>query len=473
MRPAIRSLMLRLPWDGYAHSTLGSNSNDGRTPGRPVQTLAKLMSLPGRRFCLMGGSEWEEALVPTRHGLTIGTDAAGLISKPRLLGSSSISTNSWSSVTGDEYSTPSALSFADTHIFMESGGSVTALAKGTAGSLTAGQYAFSGGTLRVNKGGGAPTTAQTFRVPWRTPVYLNGIHDTKLLGLFIAYSENYGVQLSDSLAVDGTVQIGCEYCWCMADLVNGFLLSTRNLIADFYAHDTVNTKGDAFSFHGAGSGTIANGTIRRIRKNGITNAEPGSWLYKGLLLDGANMAVYAEAGAAGTHVLQGLRLVNVKPGQIAGEPFLYLASGGGLQQAGTTITVDGISIALGAFPNDGGSSNVRGIRFDGGGIVTVRNAALWGTATNTHVADAVTKMSIGLYKSAGSFALESHNAAGGSTADRSGWGTNNAVNLAADPYTDVSGQDLAPGVGSPLAGAGLAVAGVTGATPDIGYTAVP
>ena len=438
----------------FVDSVNGNDSNSGRSVGKAVATFSAAASLwrAGERIGVARGSTFREAITAIPNGARVVAYGAG--DKPKLLGSSAVSSGSWTNVSGDEYSVASALVYAGTHIiWVDANGTETALALGTAGGLTVNQYDIDAGHLHVNIGR-APTASDVFEVPQRVPLAIDGKNGITLQNLDIRYSSGNGITLASTTAVDRISILSCDFAFCMTDQVNAFQFGTNILIDGCTFRDQPNASGDAVSLHTTSTGyVIRNCAFTRIGKNGVANSEKGSGTIYNNVFDGANCVIYNDGGAGGPHNIIRNRFYNEKPQLSAGEPRIYV---NGALNAATEVNIYNNSIAKGT-----GSGNERGIRVDGG-TVTARNNAVWG--------DGATDFSIGLMQSGGTL-TESHNAAGGSTTNRSTWPSNSAIPISVDPYTNVSAGDLSPAGGSPLIGAGTAVMGVTtGSPPDVGYT---
>jgi hypothetical protein len=454
MRPAIRSILRRGPFDLYVNSVSGSDSYGGKTTAGPLATLAAALAVakPGMRIGVARGSTFREAVTTIPNGATVSAYGSG--NKPKLLGSTAVTSAAWANVAGNEWNVASALAYAGTHIiWVAANGTETALALGTAGALTANQYDIDAGNLHVNIGR-EPIITDVFEVPQRVPVEIDGKSGITLQNLDIRYSNGNGISLASTAAVDGISLLACDFAFCMTDQVNAQQFGTNLLVDGCAFRDQPNSVGDAVSFHNASTNyTIKNCTFTRIGKNGVANSEKGSGTIYNNVFNGANCVIYNDGGQGGPHYITRNRSYNEKPSLSAGEPRIYV---NGALNASSTVFIYNNSIAKGT-----GTGNERGIRVDGGTVVARNNAVS---------AHGGTAFSIGLYGAGGTI-TESNNGAGGCTTNNLTFGTTDAITISADPYTDVATGDLSPGVASPLTGAGVAVAGVTtGSPPDAGYT---
>ena len=141
-------------FDYYVDSVAGNDFNDGKTPLTPLATIAaavtKVGSTAGLSVGLKRGSTFRNDRL-NFGGVGTSVRAYGTGANPRILGSTAIS-GSWSNVSGNIYSTPLAYTPVNVYWQDASSGAITKLYPGTAGSLTANQWAVSGGNLQVNIG---------------------------------------------------------------------------------------------------------------------------------------------------------------------------------------------------------------------------------------------------------------------------------------------------------------------------------
>lgn len=454
---------LHTPFDYYVDSVGGNDGRAGTSLGAAFASFAPLASLPvrsGIRVGLAGGSLWRTSLVVPQPGMTFGPYGSG--AAPQISNSVPFSSATWASVAGAEYKLASgstvgpnpggatpAIFWVDTSVTPNV---VTALFKGTAGALTANQWAIASNFLNVNIGR-SPVATDRFEVGQGYGVQIEK-SNTRISGLYAAFNGNYNIAANTVSPVDNVQIDNCELAFTSADncnINNGAGTNIRFLYN--YSHDSFNDGGgggDGFSAHGACSGVVAYNTFRRNGKNGIANSEKGTWDYRGNKFDASNFAVYGDGGGGSIHRAWGNTFVNEKPQLSAGEARIYIGA------LTATVQLYNNSVAKGT-----GAGNERGIRVDGG-TATARNNVVWGAGA--------TPFSIGLYQAGGAL-TESNNAAGGSSADRITWGSTSPITISSDPFTSVATGNLAPGVSSPLLAAGVAVTNFTnGSPPDVGYT---
>lgn len=462
----------------YIDPDYGNDNNTGRSPGLAFASEAPLTAsllTPGTRVL------YRRDRSPLRSQLTIpSSGAAGApiffgaygpgTSKPRKYGSTAVSSGSWTSVTGTEYKIATALHAPNPGgaspsgvYWIDTNGTTTALFKGTAGSLTSGQYVITGGFLNVNIGR-APDATDTFEVAQINHAFLVNKSHIVINGLDIRFTENYGIGVNTLAAVDDVEVSDCDISWTTNDGCNvnsgtatnfRFL---RNLVSD--PQPDGSGAGDGFSVHLGSTYAVEGCTFRRCGKTGIGNSELSIGTIHNCLFDGATLSINGETAGGGSIAVRRCRFVNEAPFRVGSDnPMIYFLAGCHVE---TTAILENISLARGT-----GTTNLRGIRNGGVTITSAKNLALYGTGPGNTMDNGF------LNFSPGTVSGESNNAVGGCTTNRNGWpspGTN-PVTVSADPYNNVAGNDLTPGAGSPLTAAGVAIEGVTtGSPPDIGYT---
>lgn len=447
----------------YVDSINGNNANAGHRTS-PLQTIdaAVAAARPGQAIALARGSTFRPAqIVPTtgQRFFAYGTGAA-----PRVLGSTQVSSASWTNTSGNIYKISSALVCAYHHIWWDNNSGagaeadVTPLAKGTAASLTANQYELPGdGFLYVNIGR-APVATDRFEVPQVLHVfYVDGVHYTTYDGLKVTYSAADAFNVANTLDTVGTKILNCETAYNVGYGVHYFSGNARDFLIDnLYAHDEVGNQ-NGVAIHSAATGKVLNSTFRRISAFGLTQSDTASVYAYNLLFDGARVLVINDGGGGGTKYFIKCRSVNEWPEATSGNQAMFFHT----NIISATIYVYNFSFARGT-----GATATRGI-WHGGGTMTLRNVPIWGAWDITLRGDNAGGTEIVAPQRDSDYLF-----VGGGTVNRFKWAasTNDAV-LAADPYTSVAGNDLSPKVGSVLLAAGVAVTGITtGTPPDVGYT---
>lgn len=425
----------------------GNDRNTGRSKATALQTLEGLS-----RVLRAGDTAILRGTFRELHRITVGDFGSRSTlympddEMPVLLGSTPVS-GSWSLVSGSEYQIATALVWAGHHIWWYPDSPLFAqpLALGTAGSLAVGEYAIAGGLLHVNIGS-APLTTDTFEVPLTASVNLieiDAARNITLEGLGIRFSGADGVLLMN--APDCITLQGLDVANCIGNLLHCTLGSgTTNIDFDAnYLHDQYGQQ-NAMGLHNGTTGRVRNNTIARISKWGIASADTAIIDCLDNKLDGAKIYVVSNGAGGGRHRYIGNQQVNEPPEAGLADPMFYVDPS---VTPATPILIENHSQARGA-----GSNILRGIRCDSG-AVKARNVGIWGA------------FQYALMDGSGLGTIDSdYVAVGGATvADRYNWPTGaHDVALSADPFANVSANDLAPAVASPLIAAGTAR--------DIGYT---
>lgn len=365
---------------------------------------------------------------------------------PLLLGSTSVS-GAWTLVTGTEYQIATALVWAGHHIWWYPDDPMfsSPLAFGTAGSLTANQYAIAGGFLHVDIGA-APLATDSFEIPLANNVNLieiDGARNLVLEGLGVRFSGADGILMDN--ASDGIAIRGCDMANCTGNLIHATVGSGATNI-DIYAnylHDQYAIQ-NAVGLHDGATGRVHWNTIARIAGWGTASADSAAIDVLSNKYDGAKIFVVGNGAGGGAHRYIGNQMVNEPPEAGLADPQFYVDPS---VTPATPILIENHSQARGA-----GSNTLRGMRCDSG-AVKARNVAIYGA------------FQYALMDGSGLGTIDSdYVAVGGATvADRLGWPTgSHDVALVADPFANVSANDLSPAVASPLIAAGTAR--------DIGYT---
>jgi hypothetical protein len=158
MRRSVRNLILlrHFPsFNFYVNNLIGNDNNDGRTENTPKATLAAATAAvgttPNQSIGIARGTVYRgERIASSAPGLTVDAYGSSDLAKPLILGSTRIA-GSWTNVSGNIYA--SALAYTPVNVFWQTpAGVVTKLRLGTAGALTANQWAVTGGNLQVNIG---------------------------------------------------------------------------------------------------------------------------------------------------------------------------------------------------------------------------------------------------------------------------------------------------------------------------------
>lgn len=155
-------------FDYYVDSLGGNDFNDGRTASSPFATIAAAIAAVGsatnKTVGLKYGSVFRgERIAFGGVGTIVGAYGDPTLGKPQILGSTAIAIGStWTNVSGTIYS--KALAYTPINVFwVTPAGTITKLYPGTAGALTANQWAVTGGNLQVNIG--KDPTTETVEVP--------------------------------------------------------------------------------------------------------------------------------------------------------------------------------------------------------------------------------------------------------------------------------------------------------------------
>lgn len=414
----------------------GDDRNTGRSKATAFQTIAVALRVfcAGDRLALRG---WFRELPRFTVG---GYDAPpSLVTAdddvPLLMGSTGVS-GTWSLVTGTEYQIATPLVWTGHHIWWWPDSPLLAnpLALGTAGSLLAGQYAISGGFLNVNIGA-APLAGDTFEIPLTASVNLieiDGARNLTLDGLALRFSGADGVLMMN--APDSITLRGLDVANCIGNLLHCSIgTGTTNLDIDAcYLHDQYGQQ-NAIGLHNATTGRVRHCTIARISKWGIASAD--SAIVDSLFnkLDGAKMYVVANGAGGGAHRFVGNQMVNEPPESADYDPQFWIDAS---VNPATPILIQNHSQARGS-----GTKLLRAIRRDSG-IVTALDSAVYGFEINL------------MDGTPGVGSVSSDYMATGGGPNFS-WPTGaHDIALTADPFANVSANDLRPATGSPLINAG-------------------
>ena len=331
-------------FDWYVDSINGNDNNNGRTPEHAFATLAKLatcgVSTSLNKIGLAANSVFREAFKFPVAGLAdrpIILGAYGSGAKPQLLGSMPIASNAWTSLSGQEYTTPTTLSNPNSGgptpaiTWIDPAGLKTSIYKGKPGSLSVNQYVIANGLFHVNIGR-APSAADRFEVGQRTPVNIEVSH-TVIDGLDIRYSQAYGIAANVTAPITDTTIQNCELSWNTADAINfnaGAGVATNSLVQNCWIHDQPSDGGgggDGFSGHGATTGKVISCLFQRCGKNGFNASEDGAWTVYNVTFDACDCIIFGGTQNGGPHYVYRCQFYGEKPGGNGSQPILYFQVG--------------------------------------------------------------------------------------------------------------------------------------------------
>lgn len=274
---------LQLMWgiaDFYVDSAAGNDANDGKTQATAFATIAAgvaaIGTKPNRVLGLKYGSLFREQIASAAPGLTViayGDRSAG---RPRIYGSTAVA-GAWTVVSGNIYSTPLAYT-PGSLAWITPAGVVTKLFPGTAGALTANQFAVSGGNLQVNIG--KDPTTETIEVPRNISNALAtsrgisvGAADQTFYDLKVMFWPDAGT--STTFARTSYYRVSCDYNvfdgFDQSYGGTGFLIDNCSANYNGKTYNGGGGPGDGSSAHDLASGVIQFSTFIGNTKTGVGN----------------------------------------------------------------------------------------------------------------------------------------------------------------------------------------------------------
>jgi hypothetical protein len=459
---------LETAYDYYVDPDLGDNGNAGTSPGAAYADLTNLTAAPANTTIgIKRGTLLQESFDVPSDGVKIGAygsisytetqvDAEPLIiarpEKPTCT-NAVIESGPWSVVSGTEYDTATAHSApgGNVPVYHEAvDGTIRRLAAGTAGALSDGEFAFSGGSLAVNVGAAphkvwVPNGAYSFQA--------DGVDDVTIFGLRCAFSSNDGLQYRNGAQRFQADSIDAE--WNANDAINSGTATSDALIRNCTMLESgreTDWLGDGFSAHVASTGTIRNCNIRWAAKDCISNSQQGNWTIEGsrLLNGGQGLVVYPEAGTPGAHTVNRC-IISGGNGRTGFGAYKVSCI---FNNASATIDINNCVLDLGVDLN----ATARGLRVDTG-TMTVRNSIMNGS------------FQLGFYQASGTLDSDYCDAfgmAGPYTGAAEG-----PNSLRVDPvFIDAANGDFRLSSGSGVIDQGTTLAGITdqylGSAPDMG-----
>ena len=297
----------------YLDATAGNDAHTGWEPGSALRTVAAARALDlrrGSRILLKCGEVWRrDPLLFNRNfqtgaaGAPLAIDQYGTGDKPMLIGSTQVA-GPYTQISGQEYGASATLTSIAGVWAYDASGAITRLVAGSAGTLTPGQYAYSGGTLHFNVG--ANPAAYTLECAQQDGALadLNGCRPGRI------YMSVSNVHLlhwpADGLSFDH------DHCtatnilseWNGNDGIGGGAL-------DLYLGQSVSQNnggkgravsgpaGDGVSLHGATTITIEDVICRNNDKAGIDHQETVTATMRNCWLEGNNQNI-TSASLTGT-----------------------------------------------------------------------------------------------------------------------------------------------------------------------------
>lgn len=455
----------------YLDSVGGSNLNTGRDKDHPWQTLTPLISAARPdEVWVKRGTTLNSLNVPwggtASKSIKFGAYGAG--AKPIFKGSTTVS-GTWTNVSGTEYKIDAS---GFTGVVAYGGNTpcwfvanardkVTILNKGTAGSLSTNQFAFSSGFLQINVGFD-PSTVGAVEYPVNGyAIQVDALGYIEFDGLEVRYTTNDGFKLINN-ANDIT------YRFCRAAYVGNDGYNNQQGITNLTLEDcTADYCGEQVTYLGDGlstEGRVTPLTVRRCSftgnsKNGMSISERADGTYEDLTFranHSGDFAIYGQSGGtAGTHV--GNRMTFYDGGNDKGTAIYHFLTEPAI--SGTSISMYHGTIVKGTDAN----TFPRGIRVadSAGTTVTMRNWVVSG-ALNIGVVRAV---------SAGTFDHD-YFCVNGATTAYSGTSAGAHSITTAPSFVDATQHDFTPASGANIVDTGLAIVGINdgyfGSAPDMG-----
>jgi hypothetical protein len=451
--PAMRPEEYTREYDLYVDSVYGSDGFSGLAPGRAKRTLAAAFALlpPGGRLGLARGSRFLEV------GTVLGVDnvlvgAYGAGPRPIIDAGYHAPTSGWSNTVGNEWAVAVTTAPGVVYWYPDGSDEARQLFSGTAGSLTEGTYAYSGGTLTVHIGGN-PTGLSIVISKETYGIIATGRHGLRFLDLDIRHP---GSSCLQTPGCDDVQAQRCRLAYSGADNWNCSTASTGIYARHCSFYRPSRPAGaDNFSAHGASSGVLEQNYFEYPGKDFVANSELGTWDYVQNFGREGQFQVYGDGAGGGVHRIIGNVLLG--PHALAGSAAYY----GLLINAPATATT--VHVYNNTVVTKSAATSLRGVLVSGG-TVTMRNNLIKGP------------WQYGLYQAGSPTLSNNYNLVHGATGSNFLTATPGANDLQTDPLLrDIQNDDFRPGAGSPALAAGQAQSGVIdaawGAPPYIGALA--